>query len=307
MTDVIVFAGFLGSGKTTVLNQMMQELEGKKVGLIVNEFGKQSVDDVLIQERQSMMKGLANGSIFCSCLKHQFFDALDEFLNHDLDALLVEASGLSDPSSMKSTAEALNLSKDRIERLRIVCVVDAVNYLELSQVLPVLERQVSFSDLIILNKTAMVEDERRTAVIETLNQTIENGTLIEFDGLENRLFEAIIGSDERDFAADASTNTRFNREKSIVIHFSEMVQRDNLLTFLENIRGLAYRIKGFCKTERGNVVVNVVNDDIILEPWDKPLSEKGAYLTIIALKAFGFMAKINQALEDQGIAAKIDV
>ena len=98
--ELILLTGFLGSGKTTLLQQLLREYEDKKIGVIVNDFGKINVDAKLVSSSGIQMAELANGSIFCACIKDKFVDSLIEMSQRDLDYLFIEASGLADPSNM---------------------------------------------------------------------------------------------------------------------------------------------------------------------------------------------------------------
>ena len=64
-----VLTGFLGSGKTSLLLHLLDNLEDKKIGIIQNEFGKLSIDGMLVERNGIKMTEINRGSIFCTCLK----------------------------------------------------------------------------------------------------------------------------------------------------------------------------------------------------------------------------------------------
>ena len=68
-TKLYILTGFLGSGKTTVLQKILEKLEGKRTGIIQNELGKLSIDGTVLRDDDIKMVELTRGSIFCSCLK----------------------------------------------------------------------------------------------------------------------------------------------------------------------------------------------------------------------------------------------
>ena len=90
--------GFLGSGKTTLLKNLLENMEGMKVGVIQNELGKISIDGTVLQNDDIHMVELNRGSIFCSCLRLSFVDALAKMSQQGLEYVFVESSG-----SYKST------------------------------------------------------------------------------------------------------------------------------------------------------------------------------------------------------------
>ena len=80
--------GFLGSGKTTLLKNLLENMEGMKVGVIQNELGKISIDGTVLQNDDIHMVELNRGSIFCSCLRLSFVDALAKMSQQGLEYVL---------------------------------------------------------------------------------------------------------------------------------------------------------------------------------------------------------------------------
>ena len=79
--------GFLGSGKTTILRNLLENMEGTKVGVIQNELGKISIDGTVLQNNDIQMIELNRGSIFCSCLRLSFVDALTQMATLIFDTM----------------------------------------------------------------------------------------------------------------------------------------------------------------------------------------------------------------------------
>ena len=98
--------GFLGSGKTTLLKNLLENMEGTKVGVIQNELGKISIDGTVLQNDDIHMVELNRGSIFCSCLRLSFVDALAKMSQQGLEYVFVESSGFGDPSNAEEILEA---------------------------------------------------------------------------------------------------------------------------------------------------------------------------------------------------------
>ena len=99
-TKLYVLTGFLGSGKTTVLLKLLEILKGHRIGIIQNEFGKLGIDGTILRNDEIQMVEINRGSIFCSCLKLNFVQALAEMAAQDFEYLFVESSGWGDPVSL---------------------------------------------------------------------------------------------------------------------------------------------------------------------------------------------------------------
>ena len=77
--QLYLIGGFLGSGKTTFLKHMLENMENRKIGVLVNEFGNISIDGTVVRKQGMEMVELNNGSIFCACLKDSFVKTLKMF------------------------------------------------------------------------------------------------------------------------------------------------------------------------------------------------------------------------------------
>ncbi len=168
-TDVYLITGFLGSGKTTFLNRMMRSFPpSEKVFVLMNEFGEVGVDGVLIEGEDIRMLEISKGSIFCVCVKTDFIKGLYEIARVSKpDVLLIESTGVADPSDMKKDL-ALPLFRGRFRLRNQFCVVDAENFREALAVFASMERQIASSDTFIINKIdrvpRQVVDEIRSAI-----------------------------------------------------------------------------------------------------------------------------------------------
>ena len=168
-TKLSIITGFLGSGKTSFLNQFLKEMEGKKIGLIVNEFGKLSIDSQRLAGEKFHLVELNGGSIFCSCLEISFISSLIDLLDKNLDHVLVESSGFSDPSSLGNILRAIEISKGKCYNyLGNICLIDCENFLgEGDQ--ETLVSQVEAADLLVLSKEDLVDQK----VLEEVREKLE--------------------------------------------------------------------------------------------------------------------------------------
>ena len=100
MIQIVLLSGFLGAGKTTLMQRLLDTYKDHKIGVIINEFGEINIDAKLVSREGIDIAELSNGSIFCACIKDKFVDGLIAMSKTDIEYLFIEASGLADPSNM---------------------------------------------------------------------------------------------------------------------------------------------------------------------------------------------------------------
>ncbi|WP_293150614.1 MULTISPECIES: GTP-binding protein [unclassified Microcoleus] len=155
---VTIITGFLGSGKTTLLNHILTNQQGLKTAVLVNEFGEIGIDNELIVTTDDNMVELNNGCICCT-INEDLVNAVYKVLERQekLDYLVVETTGLADPLPVAMTFLGTEL-RDMTRLDSIVTVVDAANYsLDLFNS-EAAYSQIAYGDIIILNKTDLVEE-----------------------------------------------------------------------------------------------------------------------------------------------------
>ena len=169
-----VVTGFLGSGKTTLINRILREQHGRKLAVIVNEFGEISIDGQLVIHDQDAQLVEFNNGCLCCTVRGDLIETLGRLQERagTLDGILIETTGLADPAPVASTFFAAEEVKAGIRLDAFVTVVDAVNLeRNLTQSNEAVE-QVAFSDIVLINKMDLVSSEQMAAVerrVRTLN------------------------------------------------------------------------------------------------------------------------------------------
>ncbi len=167
MSDIIgvyLITGFLGSGKTTFLNRIIDKFpKDKKLTILMNEFGEIGIDGTLIEGEELDMMEISKGSIFCVCVKTDFIKGLYE-LNNTVqpDVLIIESTGVANPSDLKRDLK-LPIFNDRFQFMEQFCILDAAHFLDAYGVYASLEKQIASSTVFIINKTDL-------APIETIDK-----------------------------------------------------------------------------------------------------------------------------------------
>ena len=263
-TRLYVLTGFLGSGKTTLLLRLLTALTGRRVGVIQNEFGKLGIDGQILQRGDVEMVELNRGSIFCSCLKLSFVQALADMAKQNLDYLFVESSGLGDPSNYQEILDAAReLAGDRYDFQGAICLIDAVNFPRQLQDMETVERQLQHCHLAVVTKVDLIGPEKMEELkeaIRKINPLCPIRTCTQGD-----LDLSFLGEDLLQYSwceGEESTNTEETKPKTISLWFDGVMDKGTLDAILQEILPHAYRIKGFFHLEEGWNQVDVVGDRI---------------------------------------------
>lgn len=174
-----VLGGFLGAGKTTLVNHLLRAELDRRVAVLVNDFGAIDIDAELITARDGETLSLANGCVCCS-LAGGLMKTLLELRQRSEppEHLLIEASGVADPWKIAQIGLA-----GRAYRLDAVIVLaDAETVREQSDDLHVgdiVRRQLAVADLLVLNKCDRIDDRQRTAVRDWLGEQVPEARIVE--------------------------------------------------------------------------------------------------------------------------------
>lgn len=153
---VVLVAGFLGAGKTTVVNHLLAHAEGKRIAAIVNDFGAINIDAELITGASDGVVSLSNGCICCS-LEGDLLRTLATLLRRDPrpELIVIETSGVADPTDIvRNLMDPVIWKEAPLET--VLCVVDAtIDATKLDDAL--LRSQIRAADVIALSKTDIAE------------------------------------------------------------------------------------------------------------------------------------------------------
>ena len=271
-TKLYVLTGFLGSGKTTVLLELLKQLKGHKIGVIQNEFGKLGIDGTILRNDDIQMVEINRGSIFCSCLKLNFVNALAEMSKQDFEYLFVESSGWGDPSNVNEILEAARVVSDKEYDFKgVLCFVDAVNFLEQVKDEETTYRQLKHCHLAIITKTDLADEEqiqKVTQQIRDINPVCE--ILISANGQMDYSFLRKDLTIYQWAESEETTNSVENKPKSIFLEYNGTVEKSKLDRFLQSLTPDAYRVKGFCRLEKeGWTQIDVVEALIDYKPSEE--------------------------------------
>lgn len=166
---VTIVSGYLGAGKTTLVNRLLVGHAGTAIGVVVNEFGEVGIDGDLIEAEPAARIEIVNGCICCTVrtdLVGSIFKLIDA-APKPLARIVVETSGLADPAPVVQSFLADPALRERVRLESVVTVVDAVHAGE-QRADAIAAEQIAFADLLLLSKGELAGDE----AVESLTRTL---------------------------------------------------------------------------------------------------------------------------------------
>lgn len=176
---VTILSGFLGAGKTTVLNHILQADHGLHVAVLVNDFGAINIDSQLVVGVAGEAISLANGCICCT-IRDDLRDAVLALLSRPEppEHILIETSGISEPHAVVNTfLEGSMRRKFRIDG--IVTVIDAEQVQAQPSFADLIGRQIATADIVVLNKCDLVDPTRRAEVRAWVASVVPRTRIVE--------------------------------------------------------------------------------------------------------------------------------
>lgn len=291
-TKIILLTGFLGSGKTTLLKRLLGNFQ-KKIGVIVNEFGSVNIDVKLIETEGIAVAELLNGSVFCACIKDKFVDSLIEMSRKDLEYLFIEASGLADPSNMISILDGIRpYSENSYVLGGELCVVDGQSFLDLADILPALNRQISHATAVLINKSDLIDEERYQETYDYIRELNGQAKICKTIHCDIHVEELMADTVFYWAESEETTNTYESRPTTLVLHAEERLPEGGVENFLRELAPLTYRMKGFVNAEQGVFSISAVGENVEIEPWDK---EEKTELVLISSVGIRLVSEVIRA------------
>jgi len=176
---VTIITGFLGSGKTTLLNRLIADNSDRKFAIIENEFGDIPIDQELVVNAKDGIFEMSSGCICCS-LNEELGQLLLKLSSpeYTFDHLLIETTGIAEPDAVAGAF--LGAGKESKYVLDgTICLADARDIMQNIQERGEAVRQVSFADVILLNKTDLVNPAQLAEIKQSLSQVNADAKIVE--------------------------------------------------------------------------------------------------------------------------------
>lgn len=197
-TPVLLVTGYLGAGKTTLINHLLSEPRGRKLAAVVNDFGTINIDAALLSSVSDDVISLKNGCICCSLLG-DLLQTLTAILRRNPvpDAIVIETSGLSNPADIVRTLLDPVIWKEAPLET-VLCVADARSLLDQPGLAeePLWQSQLAASDFVALSKTDLVSAAERDHIRATIRRHKADRFI--HDMIDGRLASELLFSAEVD-------------------------------------------------------------------------------------------------------------
>ncbi len=283
VTPIYVISGFLGAGKTSLINNLLESAPGDaRIMVLVNEFGSISIDKKIIKADPFNIVDLSGGCICCGMFTELI--ASLRFALDDLKAniILIESTGLAVPQEI--ARQALSPAfEGRVELGGIITVVDAGSMLTVDY--PIIEDQLKEANVVVLNKTDLIDS-------DTLAQVRDKIKLI--TNLECSLFETSFGrisyndifSRRYDSPHITYRKTQPGEFDSTVGFATVCLVRNSpvdgvrLVEFYQKHHHKIIRSKGFVVTKKGGVELQFSKSGMEMKEIDKPLQRTELVLIV---------------------------
>jgi G3E family GTPase len=215
---VTILTGFLGAGKTTLLNRILTAEHGRRVAVIVNEFGEVGIDHHLLISSEQEIVEMSNGCICCT-VRGDLLRSLFQLLEHrsKFDTLMIETTGLADPAPVVQTFFVDERIKSEFQLNGVVTVVDSKHISQQIDHSTEAREQIAFADLVLLNKLDLISPEdlqeleykiknlnRAARIYQTRNSEVEISKVLDLQSLDIEA-KAQDHDDEHKHTEDIST------------------------------------------------------------------------------------------------------
>lgn len=248
-TEVYILSGFLGTGKTTLLKRILlhEKESGRNIAVMMNELGSVSIDSDAV-DTEVPLKELLGGCICCT-IQDKLESQLQGLLfDHNLDAIYIETTGAAHPVEVLD-AVLSPLFADKLMIKGILTTVDGQQWLNRTtldpQVHQLLLEQVKHADLVIVNKSDMLNESEQAKIsmdIQGLNPKARC-ILSSYSKMPMNLLQGLVHTKKAE-RADAHVQADL-RLSTFVYRFSAAVNKMAFEDFLRRLPDSIYRIKGY--------------------------------------------------------------
>jgi len=251
-TPITLITGYLGSGKTTLLRKILQN-SSRKLAILMNEFGEIAIDSRIIEGKNVKMAELAGGCVCCS-LVGEFEAAVEEILEKvEPEMIVVETTGVAEPDALIVNIQD---SLPQVQLDAVVTVADADAISKFPEIGYTGKIQLEVADVILINKTDLVDAQQLRQVEEKIRQLNDTATLFRTSYCDMDT-ELLFGLEIEKRLSSHEGHPHLEME-----YFSfcsdKALNREGFEQIVHNLPREVYRAKGFVKFIDGSYLFNYV-------------------------------------------------
>ncbi|MBS4025248.1 MAG: GTP-binding protein [Clostridia bacterium] len=282
---VDIVNGFLGSGKTTLIKNLLDALGGlEKIAVIVNEFGAVGIDGTILAQDGMDVIELPSGCICCTLNSDLKKQVAVIATNYAPDRLIIEPTGVATISSLLKIFNSLTLEKF-ITQVRIICIVDATDFFNIySGNKFFVESQLAAAQLVVINKVDLIADDEIDKIVKEIedvnSQAYQLATA--FGQVPLEIYLALQGFSPgllgNELAEKLNSETNITHQfQTYCSTFEQQVSEERLGSFLKSLQlgefGAVIRAKGILKLkEKDWVLFNLATGKITITKMEQPQS-----------------------------------
>jgi G3E family GTPase len=258
---VTIITGYLGSGKTTLLRRIVDE-SGRKIAILMNEFGDIAIDNRVIEGKSIKIAELAGGCVCCS-LSGEFEAAIKEILETVApEWIVVETTGVAEPTALAHDV------MDNIEGVKldaIVTIVDCDSIARFPSLGHTGREQIEVADMLVLNKIDLLDEKKLEEVTAGVGRLNPRAVMIEAVNCE---FDTGLL-----FGIGRNRPVRQHKTHRIEFEYFDFVSdrrfdRERMVAAIGALPPEIYRCKGFFATSDAGYFVNYVAGRMTIESYD---------------------------------------
>ena len=281
-----LISGYLGTGKTTLINNLLRTTK-KKIALLVNDFGDVNIDESLIEARTESVMSIAGGCVCCS-YGNELIETLESMSSSEFlpDHIVLEASGIALPSKIIQTISLMNF----LSFHGTVLLTDAsrlTSQLNDVYISDTISLQIEQHDLLVLNKTDLLSEDELSDCIDTVSKRFEIRKFLKTVNAHIEEKDMLLDFDpsERDKSDKIKLEKKREHEFiSSTIKPTGTINTDALSMLLQDPIYNIERAKGFFKNKKGEACT-IQYDGLTLE-IKKTENEKDPVFVVIGRKNF---------------------
>ena len=279
---VTLLGGYLGAGKTTVINEMLARAD-RPIAVMVNDVGEINIDAKLITRQHGDTLDLSGGCVCCS-LKNGFLEAFNQLREREVppELVVVELSGIANPASAAGLSSTPGFELDSI-----VVLIDLDQFLdfedESSVVADAVRAQVSAAHVLLLTKRDLVDEARVETVRARLEELAPNVPVLLADSAHS--IAGLVGLGVRRPILEVGHGASlFDQFHTNIVPIDGTIRREDLDVLLDDLPENTLRAKGIVQIETGELLlVQIVGNRRSVEPL--PMAETSEPTSLVVITA----------------------